>query len=335
MLSNFFNLNIFFLGIIFITTLILTALFIKNVGKKLFGDYPNKRKSHKKNIARVGGLAFGGIYIICCIINFQASSYFWLYTLGLIFIWLIGAMDDHKEKSWKTKLLFQMILGLLLFPHFIDLIEAKVFPVDSIFVPAVFVLYISIFLIILNSINLGDGLDGLVGGTSIIFIIGDIIIASYLENPLALKFSAILLATLLAFFLFNIFPAHCFMGDSGSLLLGFHWLSVPLILYSHTQTTITDIIIITLIPTYFYVDTIRVIMFRLMHKKSIVLPDKNHMHHIIFKKTNSVKTTTLSIYIYASLYVTICIYTLVSKSSKIAIILFIILIVIQVIFLPT
>jgi UDP-GlcNAc:undecaprenyl-phosphate GlcNAc-1-phosphate transferase len=142
------------------------------------------------------------------------------------------------------------------------------------------------YLIVMNAINLIDGLDGLAAGIAIISAIILCIYSYFGQNHFVFLNSIILIVVLLGFFPFNFPNARTFMGDTGSLYLGF-WFASIAIAGNEVQfkgfTTITLLIpvIILFVPL---LDSTFTIFRRLRNRQSVFTADKNHLHHQLIKK---------------------------------------------------
>jgi UDP-GlcNAc:undecaprenyl-phosphate GlcNAc-1-phosphate transferase len=162
---------------------------------------------------------------------------------------------------------------------------------------------ISLFWIvgITNAVNLIDGMDGLAGGISGIAALFWGIISLYMECTTAALFAFVLFGAIAGFLAFNKPPAKIFMGDSGSLLIGYILAVLPLM--PQEKENFTEILLLALtiliIPVF---DTISTIFRRLRLKKHITEPDKHHIHHKLLRLGLSKNKILIIIYIF-------CIFT--------------------------
>ena len=289
-------------------------------------DMPNNRKVHKKPMPRCGGLAIFGGFLIGYMIYGDTNNQMLSILIGAYIIVMLGFIDDIKPISAKIKFLFQILaacvvvfyggnnfneitfLGLRLnFPYWINAILSILFIVS-----------------IANAINLIDGLDGLAAGISAINF-GTIAVISFILNKIGgldTILALIMLGTTLGFLGHNFPPAKIFMGDSGSLFLGFMIAIISLLGFK--LTTITSLIIPLLILAIPIFDTILAIFRRLLKGESIGTPDKEHLHHQFLKMNFSTKKTVLIIYTANILFSIVSIFYAVGNNKQ-AIILYIIL----------
>ena len=153
---------------------------------------------------------------------------------------------------------------------------------------------------ITNAINLIDGLDGLAAGVSTIALVTLSIMAVIMGNTFVIATAAILAASSFGFLFFNFHPAKIFMGDTGSLFLGF-MISVLALLGFKTVALISLIIPIIILGVPIS-DTFFAIVRRIRMKQKISAPDKSHLHHCLLKIGFSHRQTVLIIYGLAILF---------------------------------
>ena len=149
--------------------------------------------------------------------------------------------------------------------------------------------------------NLIDGLDGLASGISSIFFLTIGIIAYYQGRiGLSVVITFIMLGSTLGFLAHNFYPAKIFMGDTGSMFLGF---IISVITLLGFKTILTSAIIIPLcILVVPILDTVCAIIRRKLKGESIGTPDKSHFHHQLLRRNCSIRTTVLIIYLITTLF---------------------------------
>lgn len=147
----------------------------------------------------------------------------------------------------------------------------------------------------INCVNLIDGLDGLAAGISSIFFL-TIGIITFIKGEFGLPYELtfILLGASLGFLAHNFYPASIFMGDSGSMFLGFIIAVITLLGFKNVM--MSSIIIPLLILAIPILDTLFAIIRRSLKGESISKPDKFHIHHQLLKRNFSQRTTVLIIY---------------------------------------
>lgn len=282
-----------FLGAFLLTYLTIPKIIGVAEYKRLMDD-PNQRSSHKDRTPTLGGIAF--FYTLVFALFFIKDRDVFdeaLYIIpGLTILFIIGLKDDLVVLSPGTKILAQVlaVIFILVNPSFtIDSLNGFLNIYE---IPYFLYLGIGLFImiIIINSYNLIDGIDGLASIVGIvILIIYTTIFYSSQEYFFALL-SITMNAILMAFFGFNI-SSHrkIFMGDTGSLIVGFvisiltlkflalkpeAYESLPFLLENAPLIAIA----ILIVPLF---DTARVFTIRIVNKKGPFSPDRNHIHHVL------------------------------------------------------
>jgi UDP-GlcNAc:undecaprenyl-phosphate/decaprenyl-phosphate GlcNAc-1-phosphate transferase len=268
----------------------------------------NFRSSHKRITPNLGGITFYLIFILSLyfIHSFDSNNVIFAILPGCTILFYIGLKDDLMVLSPSTKLLAQILAAVFLVFHN-SFVITHLFGVFNIYDVPIFLGYIlSILTIvfIINAFNLIDGIDGLAGLISIAIFIPFGIIFYFSEIYFLYLLAIILIASIIAFLYFNFSKKKkIFMGDSGSLVIGF--LIAAMFLRFFTMKEINKEMlnlslsntIITAISFIFipFLDTIRVFTIRILNKKSPFHADKNHIHHLIIEKLglNHIKTSFL------------------------------------------
>ena len=287
-----------------------------------------ERHSHKGEIPIFGGIAiFSGLLF---------SLLFWakledlqFVLVSLIIIFFIGILDDLLSLSPTRKLigLFSsvfvfMFLGDLQILSFHNLFGIQALPQ---WISIFFTIFVTV--IITNSYNLIDGIDGLAGGLGSIasLVFGIIFLVNCDFQYAILSFT--LLGSLLAFLKYNFNPASIFMGDTGSLVIGLilSILSIRLInkgvnipndqLYLNKGPFIS--IVLLSIPLF---DTFRVFFIRVFSGYHPLRPDRNHIHHALLDLGFGHKKSALILYAY-SIFITFISYFMIDMSLGLSIFL--------------
>jgi len=285
--------------------IITTPLVIKFAIKFGFVDKPNERKVHTNSIPRLGGLAIYSsfilgstlLYFYTGIFNGKENLYFALVIGGSI-IAATGIIDDKFELSPMKKLLGQILAAITVMVMNIQVlwISNPFSDTNDMISLGVFSIPITLFWIIgiTNAVNLVDGLDGLAGGISGIAALSIAIIA-FLAGQFQTGIVALLLvASLIGFLIFNFHPAKIFMGDIGSMFLGFI-LSV-LTMQELKQLTLLGVMVPILLLAIPILDTLYAMIRRKFNHKPIFAPDKHHLHHRLLKRGFSQRKAVLVIY---------------------------------------
>jgi UDP-GlcNAc:undecaprenyl-phosphate/decaprenyl-phosphate GlcNAc-1-phosphate transferase len=278
-------------GASFLLNMVLIPLLLHIAHRKSWYDEADHRKIHTGNIPRIGGIGIGlSFFIILAItylffrdifrIEYEKLIQFIPFFTGLIFIHVIGILDDFTDLSAKVKLIVQIVVSLAVVAsgHYFQEIT---FPFVNFILPLSFFGPIITLLWIVgvtNAINLLDGLDGLSSGTSGIAVFFMGLSAVALNNPFGAVLSFILAGSILGFLVFNFPPAKLFMGDSGSLFLGYILACLPIFVFTEPASEMALPLAITflLIPI---LDTIAAILRRKRKGLPFHTPDKEHLHH--------------------------------------------------------
>jgi UDP-GlcNAc:undecaprenyl-phosphate GlcNAc-1-phosphate transferase len=290
------------LAIVFVTFIIsaLLTIVVKKVAAFVGAmDEPNERKVHTKPVPRMGGLAiffaFAFGYMMFCKPTTQMISV----LLGGFILILTGIVDDIKPVPARWKFLCQIIAASVMVIYgrlFFD--EITILGLKFNF-PTWVNMGLSIFftVAIINAINLIDGLNGLSSGNAIIYFITITVIGFRIGKfgGLDIILSLLMIGSTFGFWVHNFPKGGIFIGDTGSMFLGYMISVVALIGYK--VATITSIIIPIVILFVPIMDTILAMIRRIIHHKSIVDPDKEHIHHQLLKMTSSPVKTVLIIYV--------------------------------------
>ncbi len=282
----------------FVFTFVMTPI-IKRIALHVGAmDIPNERKVHTKPIPRLGGL---GIYFgfLFGYMLFGAHSIIMnAILIGSFIIILIGAIDDVKPVPARYKLAGQIVSAIIVsFYGGILLRDVSFFGIYLNFGIFSYPLTILFIVGIINCINLIDGLDGLASGISAIYFLTIAIIAILMGMPMDLEIilCLIMFGSTLGFLVHNFYPAKIFMGDSGSMFLGY--IISIICLLGFKNVTMTSLIIPMLLLAIPIMDTFFAIVRRIINHKPITMPDKNHLHHQLLRLNISHRNVVLIIYL--------------------------------------
>ncbi|WP_449623019.1 glycosyltransferase family 4 protein [Robertmurraya sp. Marseille-Q9965] len=280
-----------------LTVIIITPLVMKFAILIGATDKPNERKVHDKVMPRLGGLAiFIGVVVGYFVGGLHQDGKITGITVAGIIIIAIGILDDKFELSPKIKLLGQFLAAVVVVLSGLT-IDILYIPFVGEFDPGLWTYPITIFWIvaITNIINLIDGLDGLAAGISAIVISTIAFLAGANGNLLILTLSLIVLGSIIGFLFYNFYPAKIFMGDTGSLFLGY-CISVISLLGVYKSVTLFSFVVPIIILGVPIFDTLFAIIRRLVNKRPISSPDKEHLHHRLLSLGLSHRNTVLMIY---------------------------------------
>ncbi|MGI6329416.1 MAG: glycosyltransferase family 4 protein [Bacilli bacterium] len=301
------NYNLMAVLFMVLVTFIFTVLMVPLVKRIAFHvgaiDYPNKRKIHKEPMPSLGGLAIFMGFLLGYMLFARQTVEMNSILIGSFIIILTGILDDIKPLQARYKFFFQIIAAIVITFYggiLLDNINAFGYSLNF----GLFSSFITILFIVgmINSINLIDGLDGLAAGVSSIFFLTIGIIAFMLNklNGLDIMLSFIMLGSTLGFLVHNFHPAKIFMGDTGSMFLGFIISVIALI--GLKKVTLTSFLIPLLIMAVPILDTLFAIIRRVINKKGISTSDKQHLHHQLLEMNFSCRATVLIIYYINALF---------------------------------
>jgi UDP-GlcNAc:undecaprenyl-phosphate GlcNAc-1-phosphate transferase len=282
-------------GAAFVLNILITFLLIKLSHHQQWYDVMDHRKIHNGDIPRIGGIGifFSALIVfVVAIVLKQTLGFaeelqltYWLVVLaGLAVIHFIGIMDDFSNISPRLKLFGQIAAA--------GAVIAFGYSFESVYIPFIhrsfslgwFGPVLTFFWIVgvSNAVNLIDGLDGLAGTINLLILAFFGFFSMAYGSIFVALFSFTLCGALLAFMLFNMPPARIFMGDSGSLMLGFFLAVIPLFPAATELSgkVLPFIISLALIPIY---DTLAAIVRRSLQGKAFYRPDKEHIHHKLLK----------------------------------------------------
>jgi len=299
---KFWNL-ILIITLSFLMTLLLIKFFSKLAIIIKLMDYPNlKRKTQKVPVPVIGGLAiFLSNVIVLIEINFfykDISQLVNLFLLGFCLL-LVGLIDDKWGLSAKLKILFQFLVSILMY-----------YLVFSTYEYSNYLSLITVIAIvaIINAFNFNDNSDGNLGGIAIIISSTLAILFLMQENIIYSLLSIVVSASLISFLLFNLDPAKIYLGDAGSLFIGFLLTSLSLIFVEDL-----NLVSLFIILNLFFVpilDLTLVIISRLRDNKKIYLGARDHLTHRLIKKKFSKNQTALFSWTLAFIF---CIHAILIK----------------------
>ncbi len=291
-----------------IITLLLIPIIIRLSLKYQLVDKPDQRKVHKAPIPTLGGIGFFTGFIIVAIfwmvLRGQLSDF--ILIVGLITLFTMGIFDDMLDLRASLKFVIQ--IGVALIISYFGFRITSLNGVFGLYEMPVWAQYaFTVFLItgLINAFNLIDGIDGLAGGLAFInsLVMGIILMnqGNYLYAILAFTFAG----ALLGFLRFNFNPAKIFMGDTGSLVIGFLMALFGIVVIKGElitdptsgsgQYSLTIVVVgILLLPVY---DTLRVFTERILKKSSPFKPDRTHVHHLLIETGARHKRASIILYI--------------------------------------
>lgn len=292
--------------IAFVTSLVFslvgTPFVVMLCNKHKLYDTPNARKLHREAIPRMGGTLFLpslAIGVSTALLiqygdlhkDFQVNLSACVMLTGALIIYLIGILDDLKNINATHKFIIQTVAAMF-FPLCNLMINNLhgIFGIYEIPLWASYPLTVFVILLIVNAMNLIDGIDGLASSLAFLILISYAYLYHQLGSSLFSLISISLAGALLAFFFFNFYGKvgrlKTFMGDSGSLFLGYviAYLAIKYQMsneangFPYREESLLISFTLVFLPC---IDVIRVALMRKLRGKDMFEPDQTHIHHKI------------------------------------------------------
>lgn len=287
----------FFLALIL--SFAVSPLSIKLAPKVGAMDIPkDKRRMHKKAMPRFGGLAIfvGSTISMLAFLSYEPKMV--AITIGGVLIYILGIVDDIRGLSPAMKFLGELAVAIVMYVN-----DIRIEFITNFFGQGnsqlgdflCFIVTVVWIVGITNTINLIDGLDGLAAGTASIISLC-IAYAAYIHGTYDTAGAMLAIAGgALGFLPFNFYPAKSFMGDGGSLYLGFMLASLSILgaVKSATLFAVTIPVLVLGVPIF---DTFFAIFRRMINKKPIMEADKGHLHHRLMNLGYGQRRATLMLY---------------------------------------
>lgn len=280
-----------------LVTYLLTPQVIKLAVKAGAMDAPDARKVHTRPIPRMGGLAIFAGFVLAIL----ASMHVGREVLGLLaggtVIVMVGVIDDLRQLSARVKLMGQIAAALVmvLFNVRIDWLTnpfgGEMFYLELFSIPFTVLFTVSM----INVVNLIDGLDGLAAGVSTIAAVTILLVALQQNFWVVAILTAALAGSSLGFLHYNFNPARIFMGDTGSMFLGFMLAGISVIGTVKSAATIALVVPVVALGLPI-LDTAFAIIRRYANGQPIFKPDKGHLHHRLLALGLSQRQAVLLMY---------------------------------------
>lgn len=310
--------------------LVLSAIitpFLKIIAFKLdIYAEKNERTIHSGKVARIGGVAIYVSFVACMAFFMKTDMTINGILIGGSIMFIGGLIDDMVNLRPYYKLAFQIIAAIVLMTVGKVSLDVIRLPLGISIDMGIVSIIITLFWIIgiTNAVNLIDGLDGLAGGIATIILIV-IACLSVIEGRLDIQTMSLILAgSTLGFLFYNSHPASIFMGDCGSLFLGFIISAISLLGFkSSTIMTLALPILLLAVPI---VDTIGAILRRKLSGHKFSEADKKHLHHLLMQRFGH-RNTVIILYIVTALFGFTAYIYLVNRTTGFAVLFLIFLIV--------
>lgn len=289
----------------FITAFVITYFIVPSIIRvakvKKLVDVPGERSAHYTPTPSLGGIAIfaGTVFAITLWTPFHYFANLQYILAAMIIIFLIGAKDDILPMSPSTKLVGQIFVALILVFRADVVIDNfyGLFGIHQLYQWFSILFSIFVIILIINAFNLIDGINGLAGSIGIVI---SLVFGTWfflIERVELAMVAFALTGALVAFLKYNITPADIFMGDTGSMLVGFvctilaikclethngyfaeKLIEKPYLGIYEMQAAPAVVIGILIIPLF---DTLKVFITRMLKGRSPFMPDKTHTHHLL------------------------------------------------------
>lgn len=288
----------------FIITFLAIPVIIQVAEQKKLYDVPDERKVHTRLVASLGGVGIFSGFLLAVLLSIQGqlNPEFQYFFAAALVIFFLGLKDDIMILSATKKFIGQIIaasilihLGGIRLDSMHGLLGFDELPESS----SLALSYLTI-IVVINSFNLIDGVDGLAASLGILTmsVFGAYFFAVDYQAYALLSFS--MAGSLVAFMIFNHHPAKIFMGDSGSLMIGLvnailvikfiNVADTPFVIFPVTSAVAIGFAIL-IVPL---LDTLRVFGIRILRGRSPFTPDRNHVHHLLLDSGLSHAAVTLT-----------------------------------------
>ena len=287
-------------SVAFAVTVFVTP-FVRDLARKWGAmDYPKSRGLNNEPVPLMGGLAiFIGFVAalsvtVVFVDEFHTKQFIGLVIGGLIIV-IAGILDDIYELSPKMKLSFQLVAAcVVVFTG--TKIDVIMWPFWEVLKPLAPIFTIIWIIGLVNAVNLIDGVDGLAAGvTSIAAVCLTILCVISGSTQLAVVLPAILAGACLGFLPRNFSPAELFMGDTGSMFLGYV-LAVSSCIGVYKSYALLSIVISVFAMALPILDTLFAMLRRAIHHKPIMMADRGHLHHRLIDSGCTHKQAVMILY---------------------------------------
>jgi len=281
-------------SVAFIITFLAIPVMIQIAEQKKLYDLPDERKVHTRLITSLGGVGIFSGFLLASLLSVQGylNPEFQYFFAAVLVIFFLGLKDDLTVLSATKKFIGQIIAASIL----IHLGGIRLDSMHGVFgfneLPEAFSMALSYLtvIVVMNSFNLIDGVDGLAASLGILTMVvfGTYFFATDFQAYALLAFS--MAGSLMAFMIFNHHPAKIFMGDSGSLMIGLINAILVIKFINVADAPFVTIQMPAAVAIGFAIlivpllDTLRVFSIRIFNGRSPFTPDRNHVHHLLLDR---------------------------------------------------
>lgn len=333
-------------GIAFIIALALSAIITPMVrdfaiARGWAGQPSSSRDVHKGAIPRVGGIAIVIAFFAPLVgLFFVESGPGSLFRrdmpvvialfAGGVAIAALGIYDDLKGANAWQKFAVQIGVGVCAYQLGVRIDILNWFTDEPLRLGAwsgpITVLWI---VGVINAMNLIDGLDGLASGVAFVAIVPTLVVSAYSGNVLMLLFMASLGGAILGFLIYNFRPASIFMGDTGSMFLGFVLATGSVVANAKSSATVSMIAPVLALGLPI-MDTLLAVFRRSMAGTPLFTADKDHLHHRLLNKGLSHRQTVLVLYVLSAVFAGAALISAFANGAQLAVVLLVVAVIVGV-----
>src|SRR6478752_2588052 len=288
----------------FIITFLAIPIVLQIAKEKNLFDVPDERKIHKVPVPSLGGVGIFGGFLLAALLSISAfqNPEFQYFFAASIVVFFIGLKDDLIVLSASKKFIGQVIAASIL----IHLGGIRITSMHGLFgfneVSEGFSIALSYLtiIVVINSFNLIDGVDGLAATLGLLTTLVFGIYFSAISMPSYSLLAFAMAGSLLAFLIFNHHPAKIFMGDSGSLLLGLVNAILVIKFIGVADSAAAKVPIASTVAVAFSIlvvpllHTLCVFSIRIAKGRSPFIPDRSHIHHLLLDRGLNHRYVTVS-----------------------------------------
>jgi UDP-N-acetylmuramyl pentapeptide phosphotransferase/UDP-N-acetylglucosamine-1-phosphate transferase len=281
-------------SVAFIITFLAIPVVLQVAEQKKLYDIPDERKVHTRPVSSLGGVGIFGGFLLAALLSIQGylNPEFQYFFAAALVIFFLGLRDDIMILSATKKFIGQIIAASIL-------IHLGGIRLDSMFglfgfeqVSEGFGLAVSYLtiIVVINSFNLIDGVDGLAASLGILSMLVFGIYFFVIDHQAYALLAFSMAGSLIAFMIFNHHPAKIFMGDSGSLMIGLVNSILVIKFINVASTPFVTVPVASAVAIGFAIlivpllDTLRVFSIRIVNGRSPFTPDRNHVHHLLLDR---------------------------------------------------
>jgi UDP-GlcNAc:undecaprenyl-phosphate GlcNAc-1-phosphate transferase len=292
-------------------------------------DAPDpERKVHDRPIPRTGGVALLASVLlplasfaffmdrVAIGAVFAAPGNFRGIFVGAVLVCALGVVDDLRGMSAWPKLVGQVAIAAVMF-----VFEFRVDTIGNPFgggpvalgwlsLPATLLWYVAV----MNAMNLIDGLDGLATGLGLVTTLVLFAVAVVTGNAVLGTVTAVLAGALAGFLVFNFNPARIFLGDSGSLLLGFLLATISIMTQSKGQTALAMFMPVVALGVPF-LDMALSMLRRFASRRPLFQGDRKHIHHLLLERGFTPRKVALLLYGIAGLFGAVALASMIRQDA--------------------